>query len=140
MLTLLQTRYHDPVLATKTGDFLDNILRNCTLDLKNLLNDSLSKVAQNCFYTSNYQELREFIATASLLLSAKSYADAKTFIDTITTYYGLCYQTHMLYGSYYYLLESSDKAKYHFEQTLKLKPDCDSAKHYLSLITDTHNS
>ncbi len=136
VLVLLQTQYHDPFLVMKLSDLIDNILRNCRLDVHGILGDNLKKLTKNCYYTNNTQELREFVATASLLLSAKSYSDAKAFIDTMTTYYGFCYQTHLLYGSYYYLQESADKAQYHFEQTLQLKPDCDVAKHYLYILTD----
>lgn len=131
---LLDYNCYDPTYTYSFFVAIEKALQDLSHsnDLRNQVT-LLERVQSWWFFSPNLQDQRECIALAGLYLALRSYSNAKCMIDKIANFYGYGYDTHRLFGRYYFLQEAFNDAERHFNAALQAQPDCAESKNYLQL-------
>ena len=137
VFSLLQVEQYDPFSLSNCTSLMVNIVQNCTLINQATARQVLSSMQDRCYFTTNRQEKGEFFATIRLMLAAREYTMAKTFLHVTIDYFGECYDTFLLMGQYHFLQQQYAEAKDCYSSALLSDEDCEESLHYLAIINNT---
>lgn len=137
VFSLLQMEHYDPFSVSNCLSLMVNIVQNCTVINQATAQQVLNALQERCYFTTNRQEKNEFFATIRLMLAAREYTMAKTFLQVTIDYFGECYDTLLLLGQYYFLQQQYVEAKDCYSSALLADEDCEESLHYLAIINNT---